>query len=120
MPILTQMPHREASAEFWDRDGHYRAGVGVWPDGGTGMELLDGAGTLRGRVGQRPDPPRSPSTVELYGADGAFRVAAGEYPDGAGRINLWDGEGRSMAGPLLDPSAPEDDPGPDGPDPRRS
>ena len=30
---------REASVEFWDADGAYRAGFGVWPDGEAGPEL---------------------------------------------------------------------------------
>ena len=52
--LLAEGPQddRDASLEFWDRDGAYRAGVGVWPDGGTGIELQDDAGTLRARLGR--------------------------------------------------------------------
>jgi hypothetical protein len=84
--------------EFWDRDGSYRAGFGVWPDGGTGAELLDRSGTLRTRLGQRADD--GPATAELYGGDGQFKVAMGEYPDGAGRISLWNAEGEPITGEI--------------------
>lgn len=87
---------RECSLEFLGpRDSAYRAGTGVWPDGGTGLELLDEGGTLRARLGPRADV--GAPTLEPYGADGAFRAAMGEYPDGSGRVNLWDADGRSIA-----------------------
>jgi hypothetical protein len=94
-------PERESSIEFWDRDGAYRAGLGVWPDGGTGIELLDGAGTLRSRIGQRRvegGPGDGAATLELYGGDGSFKAAMGEYPDGAGRLSLWDADGTPTTG----------------------
>ncbi len=84
--------------EFWDRDGSYRAGLGTWPDGGTGIELVDDTGTLRTRVGQRGGVPGEPAVLELYGAGGSFKAAMGEYPDGAGRLNLWDADGNSVVG----------------------
>ncbi len=34
-------PDREASVEFWDADGDYRAGFGVWPEGAAGPEVPD-------------------------------------------------------------------------------
>ena len=88
-------PSANARWSSWDRDGASRAGTGVWPDGGTGLELLDERGTLRARLGQRADV--GAPTIELYGADGAFRAAMGEYPDGAGRVNLWDADRLSIA-----------------------
>ncbi|MCW3038760.1 MAG: hypothetical protein JWM31_665, partial [Solirubrobacterales bacterium] len=97
----------ESSVEFWDRDGSYRAGVGTWPDGGTGVELLDAAGTLRTRVGQRGGVAGEPAVIELYGAAGDFKAAIGEYPDGSGRLNLWEADGRSASGPV-DTSPPGD------------
>lgn len=92
---LGQPGEREASAEFWDARGAYRAGFGAWPDGGTGTELLDADGGLRARFGQRAE---GPATVELYDGRGGFRAAMGEYPDGAGRLSLWDAHGRPISG----------------------
>ena len=48
------VPERDASAEFWDAQGRYRVGLGTWPDGSTGVELLDDRGNVRGRLGERP------------------------------------------------------------------
>lgn len=73
-----------------------RAGLGTWPDGATGLELLDGAGTLRARVGQRA--PDGPATVELYGADGRFKAAMAEEPGGGGIVDVWDTGGEPVRG----------------------
>ena len=35
------LPDREASAEFWDADGAYRAGFGVWPEGDAGAAEIE-------------------------------------------------------------------------------
>jgi hypothetical protein len=70
-------PERDASLELWDPAGAYRVGLGTWPDGSTGLELLDDRAEVRGRVGERPDRSFS---VDFWDRDGTYRHGLGSPP----------------------------------------